>query len=253
MPIDPRAATGFAAGADPYVRARPSYPGDAIDKLVSVLGIVSGSRVVDLGAGTGKLTGLLVPTGARLVAIEPVAEMRAHLARSFPDVAVIAGVGEAIPLATGSMDAAVAAQAFHWFDPERALPEIHRVLRPGGTLGLVWNLRDTSVEWVAKHARIVDAYGDVIRRHESGEWKSAFPAPGFGPLQLAEFANVQQITPDGVVERAASTSYIATLPDDERSHVMERIRTLVATHEQTRGRDLIDFPHRTHVYWCERL
>ena len=252
MPIDRVAASGFEAGAGAYERARPGYPPAAVAWLAERLGIRQGSCVVDLGAGTGKLTELLVPTGARLIAIEPVEAMRARLAASLPTVTTVAAAAEAIPLASGSVRAVVAAQAFHWFDAPRALGEIHRVLEPAGGLGLVWNARDTSVEWVREMAAIVDEFGDAIRRHETGEWRSVFPAPGFGPLEERSFPNVQPIAPEGIVDRVASTSFIARLPDDERARVLKRIRNLVESHPQTAGRDVIEFPHLTRVYWCER-
>lgn len=208
--------------------------------------------MVDLGAGTGKLTELLVSTGAHLIAVEPVAAMRERLAALLPAVATVAASAEAIPLASGSARAVVAAQAFHWFDAPRALAEIHRVLEPSGRLGLVWNARDTSVDWVREMAAIVDEFGDVIRRHETGEWRRAFPAPGFGPLEERSFPNVQPIAPEGIVDRVASTSFIARLPDDERAKVLERIETLVESHPETTGREVIEFPHTTRVSVCER-
>lgn len=253
MSIDRTAATGFEAGAGAYERARPGYPDDAIAHLVEELQIEPGSRVVDLGAGTGKLTVSLVPTGAHVVAIEPVEAMRSRLAASLPSVAVLAGTAEAIPLADGVARAMVAAQAFHWFDAPVALAEIHRVLEPGGRLALVWNARDTSVDWVGEMSRILDGYGDCIRRHETGAWKVAFPAPGFGPLEERLFPNVQPIAPEGVVDRVSSTSFIATLSADERNRVLERIRTLIGTHPQTAGKETIDLPHETRVYITPRV
>lgn len=252
MPIDRVAASGFEAGADAYERARPGYPPDAVAWLVERLGIRSDSCVVDLGAGTGKLTELIVPTRARVIAVEPVDAMRARLAALLPMVTAVAGAAEAMPLASGSAGAVVAAQAFHWFDAPLALAEIHRVLAPGGRLGLVWNARDTSVDWVREMADILDEFGDAIRRHESGEWRRAFPAPGFGTLEERTFSNVQPIAPEGIVDRVASTSFIARLPDRERARVLERIRSLVGSHPQTAGREEIEFPHQTRVYWCER-
>jgi SAM-dependent methyltransferase len=252
MSVDRIASSGFQAGADAYERARPGYPPAAVAWLVKRLRIHSGSCVVDLGAGTGKLTELLVSIGARLIAVEPVDAMRARLAALLPTVATVGASAEAIPLAPGSARAVVAAQAFHWFDAPRALAEIHRVLEPGGGLGLMWNARDTSVDWVREMAAVVDEYGDAIRRHESGEWRGAFPAPGFGPLEERSFPNVQPIAPEGVVDRVASTSFIARLPDGERTKVLERIRTLVGSHPQTAGREVIEFPHTTRVYVCER-
>lgn len=252
MPIDRVAAEGFQAGAGPYERARPGYPAEAVAWLSDALRIRLGSRVVDLGAGTGKLTAPLADVGATVIAVEPVEAMRTRLAATLSSVAVVAAAAEALPIASGSVDAVVAAQAFHWFDADRALPEIRRVLVPGGRLGLMWNARDRSVAWVAEMSAIVDAYGDAVRRHESGEWKSAFPAPGFGPLQEEVFRNNQPTTPDGVVDRVASTSFIAKLPDAERADVLDRIRSLVASHPETRDREAFDLPHLTRVYWCER-
>lgn len=250
--VDRVAATGFQVGADAYERARPSYPPGAVAWLAERLGVAAGSRVADLGAGTGKLTTSLVDLGLRVVAVEPVEGMRAQLAATLSAVPVVAGTAEHMPLADGSVDAVVAAQAFHWFDPTRALPEIRRVLVPSGGLGLVWNARDRSAPWVAALSEIVDTFGDVIRRHESGEWRKAFPAPGFGRLEERVFPNVQRITPDGVVDRVASTSFVASMPEDERDRVLERIRTLIRTHPETKDKETIDFPHLTRVYWCRR-
>jgi SAM-dependent methyltransferase len=252
--IDRTAAKGFSAGAAAYQRARPDYPPDAVAWLVRELGIAGGSTVVDLGAGTGKLTALLPPIGARLIAVEPVAAMRDRLRASLPTVAIVAGIAEAIPLSDGSVDAVAAAQAFHWFDGERALAEIRRVLRPGGALGLMWNMRDRSSPWVRELSALVDAYGDAIRRHETEEWRSAFERPtGFSPLRSAAFPNVQEVDEAQVVDRVASTSFIATLPDDERASIADRVRALVRSHPDTRGRATFDFPHVTRVYRCERL
>jgi len=136
--------------ADLYERGRSGYPTEAVDWLLGVLGVGAASTVVDLAAGTGKLTRLMVPAAARVVAVEPVKAMREELARVVAGARVAAGTAEAIPFATASADAMTVAQAFHWFDPGRALPEMHRVLRPGGRLGLVWNRADTTVPWVAR-------------------------------------------------------------------------------------------------------
>jgi len=254
VPIDPTAAAGFSAGAAPYERARPAYPDDAVRFLAERFDIVPGTRIVDVGAGTGKFTSCLVATEARIVALEPVEDMWRHLGTAVPSARVVAATAEAMPLKDGSADVVVAAQAFHWFDGPRALGEIHRVLVPGGGLGLVWNARDRSRDWVAELSDIVDAYGNAIRRHETEEWIDAFDGEtGFSPLELARFPMPQEVDEDQVVDRVASTSFIATLPDDERRRVFDRVRDLVRTHPETRGRDRFTFPHETRVYTARRI
>ncbi len=252
--IDPTASAGFSAGAAPYHRARPAYPDDAVRFLAETLSIDSGKRVVDLGAGTGKFTSCLINTGAQIVAVEPVEDMRRHIPSAAPAALVLAGTAEALPLTDGCADAVVAAQAFHWFDGRRALAEIRRVLVPGGGLALVWNARDRSRAWVAALSDIVDAYGDAIRRHETEQWKGEFSADrGFSALELATFPNPQEVNEDQVVDRVASTSFIATLPEDERTRVLDRVRELIRSHPETRGRDRFVFPHETRVYTCRKL
>ena len=132
--IHEAAAVGFARGADAYERGRPEYPADALEPLR----LSPDLTVLDLAAGTGKLTRPLAASGARVIAVEPVAEMRAALPSS---VETLDGTAESIPLGDGSVDLVTVGQAFHWFDGDAALAEIHRVLRPGGRLALVWNRR----------------------------------------------------------------------------------------------------------------
>jgi len=142
------AVRGFGAGAVAKDQAKPSYPEDAIAWLTLKLGIKPGRQIVDLAAGTGNLTALLADAGADLVAVEPIASMRALLRGRLPGIPVLGGAAEALPLADKSVDGVVVAQAFQWFDTRRALDEIARVVRPGGCLGLIWNAKDRSPEWV---------------------------------------------------------------------------------------------------------
>lgn len=253
VPIDPTAAAGFSAGAAPYQRARPAYPADAVRFLTERFGIVAGSRVLDLGAGTGKFSSCLVPSGARLVALEPVEDMRRLIRSAAPRALVAAGIAESIPLIDAAAHVVVAAQAFHWFDGRRALAEIRRVLVPGGGLALVWNARDRSRAWVAEMSDIVDGYGDAIRRHETEQWMDAFSVEnGFTALDRATFPNPQEVSEEQVVDRVASTSFIAALPADERTRVLERVRELLRSHPETRGRERFVFPHETRVYTCRK-
>lgn len=254
MAIDPTAAEGFSAGAEAYEQARPAYPADAVRWLVDHLQIGRRSRVVDLGAGTGKFTALLTPRVRRMIALEPVEDMWVLLRRSVPSAYVAGGAAEAIPLVDSCADAVVAAQSFHWFDGRRALNEIRRVLGPHGGLGLIWNGRDRSRAWVDELSRIVDAYGTAIRRHETEEWKEAFATPnGFSTLEQTEFLNPQEVDEEHVVRRVASTSFIAMSPEMERVRVLERVRDLIRSHPETRGRERFVFPHRTRVYACRKL
>jgi SAM-dependent methyltransferase len=247
------AARGFARAPEDYEQGRPTYPPEALALLARVLGLEPGRTVLDLAAGTGKLTRALRPTGARLVAVEPVAAMRAKLAESLPEARVLAGTAERIPLADGSMDAVTVAQAFHWFEGDVALAEIHRVLRPGGRLGLVWNARDEALPWVAGLTTIMEPHRRGTPGYRAGDWRPAFERTRlFTRLEQAQFRLEHELTPDGVVARVASVSFVAALPDAARDEVLGRVRKLLAEDPETRGRASVVLPYRTEVYWCER-
>ncbi|HET9851035.1 MAG TPA: methyltransferase domain-containing protein [Candidatus Limnocylindrales bacterium] len=221
-----------------------------MELLALELGFGSGSRVVDLGAGTGKLTRQLVATGADVVAVEPIPEMRAHIEKALPRVEALTGTAEDLPLANHSVDAVLVAQAFHWFDALRAMSEIRRVLKPGGGLGLIWQARDASVPWVARLNEIIDAADDGHPRFRTGEWREAFDNTAlFEPLQEATLASVQNASPDEIVDRVASISYIAAMRDEDREQVLADVRHLLATDPATATLDRIDLPHVVHVYW----
>lgn len=251
--VHPSAAVGFGAGADAYERGRPSYPPKAVTFLIDVLDLVPGKVGVDLGAGSGKLTGMLAPSGADLVAIEPVEAMQAKLMERVPSIRAARAIAEALPLRDGFVDAVVAAQSFHWFDGPRALAEIHRVLRPGGRLAIVWNVRDESVGWVRRLTDIMEPHRGPAPSHRSGDWRRAFDrSDAFGPLRTRTFPHRHRQTLDGVVERIASVSFIAALPTDERACVLGEVRQTLERDPQTRGSDEIAFPYRTEVHWCAR-
>ena len=251
--IHASAARGFSRAADSYQRGRPDYPQDAVERLVSWLDLAPGKVVVEPGAGTGKFTQFLVPSGARIVAVEPVAQMRAKLSELLPAIEAVDGTAEIIPLLDGSADALVVAQAFHWFRAEEALAEFHRVLRPEGRLALIWNRRDESVDWVAQLARIVDRFEEGTPRYKSGQWRKAFDSTAlFTPLRHAEFGYLQVGTPETVLDRVASMSMIAALPEEIRGGVLEEVRALIREHPETRGRETIAFPYRTDVFAASR-
>jgi ubiquinone/menaquinone biosynthesis C-methylase UbiE len=225
----PTAAAGFARVADAYERGRPGYPREAIDHLVAELGLWDGTTVLDLAAGTGKLTRLLRATGATVIAVEPVAAMRRVLSEAVPGVEVRDGTAEAIPVTDGTLDAVTVAQAFHWFDARRALAEIHRALRPSGGLGLIWNAFDTSVDWVAALVALVQGYHRGEPQYGRSGWREELTASRlFEPLTEHVSGLVQELSQADLLARVGSTSYIATLPDADRDLLFTEIRALVA-------------------------
>jgi len=221
--VHPAAAVGFARAADVYERARPGYPVVAVDRLVAA---IPGRDVVDLAAGTGKLTRLLAARGCDVVAVEPVAEMRALIG---PPARVLEGTAEAIPLPAASADGVTVAQAFHWFDGPVALAEIHRVLRPGGVLALIWNRRRTQDEI---HRRITELLAPLrgdIPAHATTAWRAAFAcSPYFETLRDETFASEHVLDADMLVDQVASISIVAVLREDERARVLEAVRALAA-------------------------
>lgn len=223
------AAKGFSAAADVYQRARPGYPDEAVAWLAERLGIGPGRDVLDLAAGTGKLTRALAPLGARLVAVEPIPEMRAELERALPEVDACEGAAEAIPLADASVDAVACAQAFHWFRHDEALAEIHRVLRPGGGLGLVWNVRDERDPLQARISEILAPHRDDAVGFRRGRWREALErSPLFGPLEHRAWAHLDRISLERLLERVSSTSFVAAMSPAEREAVLEEVRAVAS-------------------------
>jgi SAM-dependent methyltransferase len=225
-----RQASSFGAVADAYERGRPPYPAEAIDWLVPA----HARRVADIGAGTGKLTRQLRERGLDVIAVEPSAGMREQLRRAAPGTPVLAGTGEQIPLADSSVDLVMVAQAWHWVDPERAVPEVARVLAPGGRLALLWNRRVEDEEWVADLSTIIGSRGTPgSGRH--------FPdiGPPFGPVERRSVDWVHRLSKDEMTDWVASRSYVITLPDERRSTVLGQVRDLLDTHPALAGRDEI--------------
>jgi SAM-dependent methyltransferase len=251
--VQDAAAHGFEQNAAAYERARPSYPAPAISCIVGRAGMGPGRRVVDLAAGTGKLTRLLVPSGADVVAVEPVEAMRAELGRAVPDVEIVDGTAEAIPLPDASVAAITVAQAFHWFDPELSLREMRRVLEPGGCLVLTWNTRDRGYDWVREFGELL-VDGDLERPYDSyyevDYAQIVADAGGYTPVERFEVEWEQPFDVDLLVARAASVSVVGALPGDEREAVLDRVRNLAATHPDLAGRDSFGFPYTTRVFWC---
>jgi SAM-dependent methyltransferase len=239
-PVHRAAATGFARSAEAYDLGRPGYPPAALEPLRLAPGLV----VLDLAAGSGKLTRPLAASGAEVIAVEPVAEMRALLPTG---VKALDGTAEAIPLREGSVELVTVAQAFHWFDGDAALAEIHRVLRTGGRLALLWNRRVEDAPVNVAIDEVVDPYREGTPTHRGEAWRAAFERANlFGPLEEHVFANEQVLDEEGLAARIGSISFIASLPEAERAGVLARIRRLAAAGPVT-------LPYRTEVLVCERL
>ena len=209
----------FGAQAAAYERGRPSYPPEAIDWLLPR----GAHTVLDLGAGTGKLTTRLVERGLDVIAVDPIPEMLEVLTGSLPDTPALLGTAEEIPLADDSVDAVLVAQAWHWFDPERAVKEVSRVLRPGGRLGLVWNTRDERLGWVKDLGSIIG--------HENDPFTNEVSLPGpFTGLERHHVEWTSYLTPQALIDLVASRSYCITSPAEVRTHTLDRVRELLATH-----------------------
>ena len=250
------AVEGFDHNADAYEAARPSYPAEAVAHIVGHADIGPDRRVLDLAAGTGKLTRLLVPTGADVVAVEPAAGMRAVLQRELPGVEVHDATAEGLPLGDGAVDAVTVAQAFHWFEPAVALAEIRRVLRPGGHLVLVWNTRDRRHDWVRRFGDLLVDGPDAERPYDSFydvDYAAVVAgAGGFTAAELWTHEWVQPSDPDLLVARAESVSVVGSLPPADKERVLDRIRDLASTHPDLAGRTHFPFPYTTRVYRCRR-
>jgi len=255
MPVHDVARRGFGSEAETYDRSRPSYPPEAVDWFVDHLSIGPGALVGDLAAGTGKFTRLLAPTGATLIAIEPVEGMWRVLRRTVPDVPFVAAAAETLPFADSSFDSITIAQAFHWFDTDTALPELRRVLRLGGRLGLIWNARDRAVDWVDKLWGVMDRLEKEAPWRDHDQWyEAAFAAERwFGPLHKAEFHHAQRLSPEGILDRFRGVSHLAVLSPEAREPHLDEVRTILATHPETKGRTELAIPYRVDAYWCERL
>jgi SAM-dependent methyltransferase len=250
MAVDRRAATAFGAMAEEYDRGRPGWPAEAVAALVSRF---EARTVLDLAAGTGKLTAVLAKLAPEVVAVEPVDGMRRVLSR-LAGVRVLDGTAEAIPLPDASVDAVFVAEAFHWFDLARAPAEIARVLRPGGGLAVLWNVSgDDGEPWFDELVALVTEH----RLEESGRtgrdsvpWREALEAePLLGPLEDDEVVHRQHTDRDRIVDQIASFSSIGALPEQRRAAALQAVRELLERH----GVDRITVTYRAMITTARRV
>jgi SAM-dependent methyltransferase len=246
MSVHETASKAWGQSAEIYDRARPGYPPEAIDFLHE-LGLSDDSDVLDLAAGTGKLTRALIAAGARVTAVEPLPAMRQMLQQRLPEATVMEGTAERIPVQDASQDLVTVAQAFHWFEADKAAAEIARVLKPGGGLAAIWNVRDEGVEWMAMIRELIEEARSDTPSHRSGDWRKPFDAGGpFEPLTLETYKHVQEVTRADAVDVFASRSYVAALPESERNHLLERVA------EQVPRTDTVEIPYLTELYWTRK-
>lgn len=230
-------ARSFGSVVDAYDRGRPSYPADAVGWLVGEESV----SILELGAGTGKLTAVLDELGHEVYASEPDEAMLAVLRRDLPDVPTSVCGAEEIPAPDGAFDVAVSAQAFHWFDHDRALPEIARVLGPGGRLALVWNERDESIPWVRKLGRIIGT------QEQETDPRAVLAASGlFGEVEESTFTSWQLVDRESILDLVRSRSNVATLDDEARERLLAEVR--VFYDDYGRGMDGMQLPYVVRCY-----
>jgi ubiquinone/menaquinone biosynthesis C-methylase UbiE len=234
-------ARSFEDVAELYERVRPSYPEAAVDWLAERLEIDATSTVLDLGAGTGKLTRAFLAHTARVVAVEPGPEMLAQLRRAVPEAEAILGPAEAIPLADASVDAVVCGQSFHWFRTDEALREIDRVLRPDGGLGLIWNMRDPDDALQQQITELLDPFVPTGRATDEGV--EAFVRRTFDEFETLVVPFEEEMDAGTVAARIASISFVAAAPEEKRNELLGAVRALV---DERGGR--VPFRYRTETY-----
>jgi SAM-dependent methyltransferase len=227
-----------------YDRARPGYPAEAVEFALAPLRGRPDLRAVDVGAGTGKLTAALCAAGVSTVAVEPAPGMLKMLKHRVSRAQVLSGTAEELPLPDASVDLVTVGQAMHWFRLDRALPEMARVLRPGGRLALFYNSRDDGVAWVRALADVVGDHADHASAHREDRPDVLEP---FVPEDFGQFRQEQELDADGLVDLVGSRSYVITMPDAERAMLLDRVRELARTHPALVGRQHFYLPYVTYV------
>ncbi|KDO27079.1 hypothetical protein SPRG_07789 [Saprolegnia parasitica CBS 223.65] len=244
---------GFV-NASLYDKARPGFPREALAALWPPSLDPATATVLEIGSGTGKFTSLLRNDAkiANLVAVEPLQGMRATFEALFPDVRCVDGTATALPVADDSQDALFIAQAFHWFDNRDALVEFRRVLKPNGSLGLIWNMEDATTPWVAKLRAIYEAYDGVAPQYRTGKWANVFAASPdlFGPLSHTCLRRVVPVaSKDQIWERVLSKSYISTATPDVQARVKADVMAILdAADFEIDADGCILYPYVTDIY-----
>jgi SAM-dependent methyltransferase len=249
-PVHPSAAIGFGRAAADYERGRPGYPPAAIDLLAEQLGLWPRSRIVDVAAGTGKLTRALTGRGWRVLAVEPVPGMRDQLRMAVPGVEVLDGTAEHLPFRDGSVDAVLVAQAFHWFDVEAAASEIARVLVPGGGLGVIRNAWDRSVAWVDDLLTLIARRRTEEPSQGAGWQERLAQTRRFSAPSERVIRHVVASDRNALLARVSSISFVAMLSSAERAELLVEVTQLLDRHAVGAPGSPLSTPHQTHVVWA---
>jgi len=255
------AQKGFEKNIDFYENARPSYPLEAISILETVLELIPGeSHVIDLGAGTGKFTRLLLNGNYHLTAIEPSAAMRDKFSQILPTVPILDGNSWNIPIPSESQDAVVCAQAFHWFANLNTLKEVHRVLKSGGRFGMIWNSQDREKKkWVGEMIDYKEQYEMNSPQYRLGLWKKVWEEEEakclFSPLQFQSIQHSVQTTKELIRQRVLSSSYIACQEQKVQQEISQKIVDILEANANEIEYDkngLVTFPYSTDIFWCKK-
>ncbi|MFD5563000.1 class I SAM-dependent methyltransferase [Kitasatospora griseola] len=238
-------ALSFGSAARLYDSIRPTYPAQAVARAIGSKPV----RVLDLGAGTGLLTGVLRAAGHEVIAVEPDAQMRAVAAERHPGTQVLSGSAEDIPLPDGSVDAVVVGQAYHWFTPQDALPQIHRVLRKDGVFAPMWNVRDDRTPWVAALSGVIGTEGYGLE----SAWQYGPVTPWFTEPELVLTEHTVTVPTNRLIDLVRSRSYYLTADAAERARLDREVGELAATDPALADRDSVEMPYRTCAYRMRRV
>lgn len=247
--LHPAAEQGFSSAAELYQRVGPTYPQEIVHWLIEELKITPHATAIDLGAGTGKFLDYLTQATPNVIAVEPIAEMLEQLKIVHPEVHVQQASSHQIALKSHSIDAILCAQSFHWFANLETLTEMHRLLKPQGHLGLVWNQRDETVDWVKALADFLLSFeGDTPRFH-SHQWQKVFEQQSLFKLEGQKvFFQQQRGTVEEVVSnRLLSTSFIAAMPVPQQQDMKRQFEAIVQQYTGKTAQDQIEFPYVTYA------
>lgn len=253
--IHPTAQDAFDKNAQSYQQARPDYPPEIIPWLIQNFQIDNLTTAIDLGAGTGKFTRVLTHTDAHILAIEPVDDMAKQFMHIHPNIELIRAFSHAMPLKSQSVDLVMSAQAFHWFAHINTLQEIHRILKPNGHLGLIWNYRDNSHAWVQEISNFIATFEGNTPRFHHFNWKEVFNHQNlFKAVYEKRFSYIHRGTVEKVVcQRLLSTSFISTLTNTEKKEIQDHLERIIYQFLKKSPKDQINFPYHTYAYTFIRL